>query len=232
MALRFVNDTANYLERNVAPLDYAADYTWMGWIYIVNDTADNVLFHGIGDGVLAAYDDIGLDPTHHLWAERADTSTISGSGTLLSLLTYYHVAVVGLVASLDIYLNGVLDFQVAGSRTVRGAAALHNVGAWGGFKWPFDGRMAYMRAWQTALTPTEILAEKNSATAVKSGVYADWRTPSGGTHADDFSGNARHWIEHGTITDEAQPSLGPPPAVDQEGFQFRNDDGQEFRMVA
>lgn len=214
-AIRFESAVfGEYLSRTASVLDYNTDYTLMAHVYMVSDTADDAMIFQLTylTGGLEFYRDwLYLDPTRNLILHRTGSSGEAGdTGSQLAVGTYYHVAIVGTPSELKLYLNGVLNgiaVQAVGSRDA-------SVGMYIGARWtdvptrPLDGRVSGMRAWQSALTPAEIVTEMSSETAIKAGAWADWQTPAGATRVNDFSGNTRHWTANGTLSDEDGPTYG------------------------
>jgi hypothetical protein len=74
---------------------------------------------------------------------------------------------------------------------------------------PFNGRITDVRVWSAALTGTELLTEAASATAVRtSNLWADYRVDTEENLLVDSSGNGRTATSSGTLTFEAEPSIG------------------------
>src|SRR5690606_11856428 len=74
------------------------------------------------------------------------------------------------------------------------------------FTEPLDGSACCVRVWNAALDGSELLAESNSATPVRSsGLQGAWRRETS-SDLNDTSGNARHFTAGGTLaTDSDEP---------------------------
>jgi len=91
------------------------------------------------------------------------------------------------------------------------AANWISCGRFPGWSAPFTGSIAHMRAWAADLSDAEILAERSSATPVRtSGLYLAWEFVADAT---DSSGNARHGTVNGTVAYVAGPTLGGGASV-------------------
>lgn len=217
-AIRFNPAGSNFchLVRSASVPDYNADYTVMWQFYMTNDTVANAVAFYIHSAGETYYDYWGVDSARKCRLKRqggAANDTQIGS-TVLAVGTFYHLAVVGTTTNIKLYLNGVLEVTVSVATAARGAATTMYSAARSIGTDQIDGRLSAGRAWQSALTPAEIVTEMASATAVKASAWADWQTPAGSTRGDDFSVNGRHWTSNGSLTDEAGPTYGgaAPPA--------------------
>jgi hypothetical protein len=108
---------------------------------------------------------------------------------------------------------GALSTNTGSAGTVAGAnlITLSGVSEGNGDEW-LNGRIAYVRTWAAALTPTELEAEFASTVPVRTAdLWADW--PLGGDLLD-HSGNGRHLTAGATaVSWEANPPLDEPEPV-------------------
>lgn len=200
--------TSDLLNKNTA-------YTWMGWFYPTAVSGTHTLF-SLNDNA-GNYDFIGLISGLTLYIETQDLST--SLSTLAAANAWYHITIQRAADgnSLHLYINGVEDgvgfSDIAGGRAP--ATRMEMGGFESGNANPFVGNEAYIKAWNAALSGAEILAEVNSAAAVRtSNLYGEWKTPLGATRTADTSGNGRDWTEVGTLTDSSDyPFGGSTPLI-------------------
>lgn len=203
--------TTDLLNKNVA-------YTWMAWFYPTATIGTRTLFSLNDNG--GNYDFIGMINGLTLYVETQD---VSGSlSTLAAANAWYHITIQRAADgnSLHLFVNGVEDGSGFSDIAVgRSAASRMEMGAFeSGNANPFQGNVAYIKAWSAALSSAEILAEKDSAAAVRtSNLYGEWKTPQGATRTADTSGNGRDWTEGGTLTDSSDYPFSSGGTVDLSG---------------
>lgn len=211
MPIRF-DAAADRIVRASSPIDYNAAYTWMGWVYFTSLSGAPVIFV----------------PSDSFYSNNADEIYISvGSGnkltsfigagaafdfafgTVVSTATWYHIAGVRESAtSYKIYLNGVLDTTNTFDITGRTACARMESGAWStGNNDPLDGRIAYVKMWNAALTAAEVAQEVHTIRPHRAPWLWTPLFPGSGERVRDYSGNGRDWTEGGTLTDEDPPPV-------------------------
>lgn len=211
---------ADRLVRTSDLLDYNAVYSWMAWIYLVSDlNAAGRLWSLNTDTTTNDFDFVGVntDGTTLIARTAVGASTTTGTGTNLSIQTWYHVALVrSATNTLDVYLNGVLDSTHTRSTTGRTAVTRMEAGAWTSSNASrTDLRVCAMKAYTTNLTAAEITAEMNTFRPQRfANLYAWWPILNG-DRTTDYNGNVRPWTEGGTLTDEAPPpiSFGAPNSL-------------------
>lgn len=200
-----------------------AAHTVMAWLrvdeIVPSQYPEAIVFCGSGFDNTNSYEAIGMDGTGAALnvGEKVLGNT---SGSTLTIATWYHVAKVrdSATGAIRLYLNAVSDIVTAASDvSAREAPQRFELGGFGsqGYS-PFQGALAYARAWSAALTAEEIAAEMSSATAARAAnLYGDWPLSGGvGVRNLDVSGNGRDWAEVGTLADVDNPTLPAPPSSD------------------
>ena len=184
--------------------NYNAAYTWMAWFYPTAPSGTRTLFSMNDNG--SNYDFIGLISGNQLYVESNGATGASYGNVPLD--AWSHICVRRDTAmQITLLVNGVAETPYGDNQVSRPAASrLEHGGFTGSNANPFQGRIAYSRLWSAALNNTEINTEKDSAVAVRiTDLYADWRTPLTVERLNDFSGNARHFSEVGSLGDAANP---------------------------
>lgn len=190
---------------SVAPASHYP-LTLMAWFY--NDTAVEthyLLFIGDSGGNYCNY--IGMaDGTDLVLTARQGSSD---AGSVPALDTWFHVAMVIDATNITLFYNGVQDAQTAKDTIT--------TPYWIAFgddteSRTRNGRMAYCRVFTAALNATQIAAEKDSAVAIESGCWGDWKL-STASDLSDYSGNGRTLtLNSGTLTTADGPSgVTEPP---------------------
>jgi hypothetical protein len=184
----------------------------MFWLYMAVDqnaiTVPCALFRDTGN-----VDDIRTGADGTLLGIRARSGGSGGAvtGTDISTATWYHLAMVRESATaLKLYLNGVLDATATQDITGRSAVTRMEIGAESSSDSnPFNGRIAAIKAWSTALTLAEVVNEIPTILPRKfSNLYGWWPCFPGATERlRDYSGNGRSWTESGTLSDEDPPRI-------------------------
>lgn len=212
MAVRY-DAAADRLLRTSDLINYNAVYTVMGWIYLVSDLNAAGRFWSLNtNSTTNDFDFVGVntDGTTLIARTAVGAATTTGSGSNLSIATWYHVALVRSATNmLDVYLNGTLDSNHTRSTSGRTAVTRMEAGAWTtGNANRSDARMAAMKAYSTNLTAAEIAAEMLSYAPIRtSNLYEWWPLLPGANRPNGFSANVRHWTEGGTLTDEDGPPI-------------------------
>lgn len=211
MAARF-DAAADRLLRTSDLLDYNAVYTWMAWVYLVSDLNAAGRFWSLNtDSTTNDFDFVGVttDGTTLIARTAVGASTTTGTGTNLSIQTWYHVALVrSATNTLDVYLNGVSDSTHTRSTTGRTAVTRMEAGAWtSGNANRTDSRIMGMKAYTTNLTAAEIANEMNTIRPQRTDNLYAWWPIFNGDRTTDYNGNARPWTEGGTLTDEDPPPV-------------------------
>lgn len=217
MSITFDN-ASDRLLRTTDLLNKNAAYTWMAWFYPTATTGTRTLFSLNDNG--GNYDFIGMINGLTLYVETQD---VSGSlSTLAAANAWYHITIqrAADANSLHLFVNGVEDgsgfSDIAGGRSA--ASRMEMGGFESGNANPFQGNIAYIKAWGAVLSSAEILAEKDSAAAVRtSNLYGEWKTPLGATRTADTSGNGRDWTAGGTLTDSSDYPFGGGTTQDLAG---------------
>lgn len=183
-------------------------WTMMGWFYFVSApgaaTWNTPFMIGInaGGGAWFGLQIEGASPVFDIWANGGDAV----GSTVLSLNTWYHLALTFDGNDLIAYLNGVQEavFTTGGTGTVTSQVMKfgHDV------ETPdehIDGRMMAIKVWGATLTAAEVLQEMQTILPKR---LANLNTfspcfPGSGERARDLSGVGGNWTEDGTLTDEA-----------------------------
>lgn len=196
MSLLF-DAAADRILRTTDLLDYKSSYTWMAWFYPTATTGTRTLMSLNDNG--GTYDFFGLISGLTLYLETeggSDTHSTLGAAS-----TWYHITLQRDTNTLRIFLNGVQDGADLGSFVVlRGAGSRMEMGGFeSGNANPFQGLIAYIKAWASVLTQPQIAAEKDSIAAiVTANLYGEWKTQSASRFADS-SGNGRDWTEVNSV---------------------------------
>lgn len=194
----------------------AGGWTLCGWWYLSADRNDNsTLFRahassGSSTRINVATAADGVTPSIFT---PGNTGGVAGVDAF-TVGSWLWVAVVQSGTTATIYtctaVGGTLHSASGGSSggsapdgyTIGGRSPTDNL------EW-FNGRGRYVRQWSgVQLTPTELAAERDSATAVKAGAYSNHPLATG-TDLSDASGNSRT-LTAGSVagTTEADPPLG------------------------
>jgi hypothetical protein len=206
-AVRF-NASGDYLRITSSLPDYNSAWTWCGWVYIASNTGAGyqAIFTFSGGG--SAYDELFINASAALAMEVGNGASTTTTGSTLSVGQWYHISIVRESnASIKVYVNASATADSTNTRSVSGRTAAGNLSlATNAFSEWADMRVAYARMWTAALSTSELAAEKNSATAVRStALWASWPLQA---DPNDTSGNARNFTAGGTLTySESGPTL-------------------------
>ena len=119
------------------------------------------------------------------------TSVVSKADVVAN--TWYHIAVTYTAATMNIYINGILDNTLTNPGTPMIASSQHlSIGE--GSMWKgreMTGKLSDVRFWNVVRTPAEIAAAMNSSlTGTETGLIANWKMNEGtGTSVADATGN-------------------------------------------
>ena len=215
----------------IAPLNYNAPYTVMGWIYPLNRTANQAIFFVNGgsaanrDGLLltartstAAVEKNAID-VQFITTVAGGTSLATTTNTLPIIMgNWYHLAMVRETdARMYIYLDGVRIISnptSVAARTV--ATARLDIGRGVSYSAGFVGSVANVKAWSRGLTQAEVIAERPYGVPIaKDGVFAWYptRVGAGANRGIDASGNGRNMAIYGTTTPAPTDGDNPPTLV-------------------
>ena len=215
----------------IAPLNYNAPYTVMGWIYPLNRTANQAIFFVNGgsaanrDGLLltartstAAVEKNAID-VQFITTVAGGTSLATTTSTLPIIMgNWYHLAMVRETdARMYIYLDGVRIISnptSVAARTV--ATARLDIGRGVSYSAGFVGSVANVKAWSRGLTQAEVIAERPYGVPIaKDGVFAWYptRVGAGANRGIDASGNGRNMAIYGTTTPAPADGDNPPTLV-------------------
>ncbi len=212
MAVRFDN-SGEFLSRAATGLG-STSVTQCAWVYIDTDRDTYSYFMG-ADDASANFHLLGFDVTGT--AINASTTDGFALGDSLSVGTWYFTAMVyDSAGSPD-----TLYWAAYGAGSLSSAASSPNQLSGITDSWTFrigtdgfadewlNGRVAHARVWTATLTGTELLAEMNSETAVRTANA--WGFYPLASDYNDASGNARHLSSTGTLSFVAGPVLGATP---------------------
>jgi hypothetical protein len=215
-----LNGSTQRLYRHAAVPDDQL-FTIMGWVYAVAWGTDISFFYlSAANGVSQSSAQFDATSGNKIKIFNNNVDTVGS--TVLATGTWYHFAWVGNgtgAGALKLYLDGVQEVSAPSFGTpwtptsmVIGASEFSS----GVFTEHSNIRIAQARVYDAALTPSEILTERASVTAVRTAnINLDTRM-NGGTLAAclvDSSGNAHDWTADNTPTVAADPpSLAAAPA--------------------
>lgn len=217
-AIRFDN-IADILNRTTNVLDYNSPYTCMFWVYISANTGS--YGHFWSTTILTPQpndytnsDFTGHDNSNPRLHRAGAVITPPGAGgyplgTALSLTTYYHITARRSSATLfEVFLDAAPTADLTDTTDITGrtASANETIGNLNSL-YNLDGRIGCMKQWTTALTTTEIAAEKPYSNAIKTAnLHEVWNfVPGPSRLVGDINGYT--WTESGTTTDEAGPPV-------------------------
>lgn len=208
MAVRTSASTTSLSHSSISISDDA--FTIAGWIRLTSDR------NAVGTIAIVA----------NAGGTRFKTLSVTASGTLLritssdfttvtgtdlSVGTWYHVALVGNGTATTAYLNGAQDITTTDAVAVTTYTQIYwmsDTAFW------IDGRIAYLKMWDAALTVNEIAQEMSTIRPQRFvNLYGWWPTFPGSTErARDYAGTGRNLTENGALTDEDPPpvSWGAP----------------------
>lgn len=202
-------------------------FSWCGWRRIDTDRGQTTVLTYLGHSNLGSGFQITADASRKLIVYRVNnfSDLLGGAGPTLAVGTWYFFGLTTIAASqadgIEIYYAA----EGAGSLTQVTATFLgpynylyHGVGGrsdgdgeFGAYR--LHGSAWGDRTWQNqTLTPTEMLAEFQSETPVKTlGLWSSWPMETAAAATTDASGNSRPLTATtgtGTITDTDSPDFG------------------------
>lgn len=211
MAIRLDN-IADFFSRS-ASAPSQATLTAMAWVYQVSRPSGLGNWFSIAGASDTDYIIAGILTSGGLNYTESNNSgsDVSDTGSVLSLATWYHLAIVRSGGNLVGYLNGVAD-------TTQSAAAFTSTRFWLGNSQfttnNLDGRIAGCLIYEAALTDAEIQQQMRQYAPVRTSNLWAWYPMADNTVAGcavDYSGNGRNLTTNGTLTLED----GPPVAWKQ-----------------
>lgn len=210
MAVR-TNASGEYLRRT-ANLPSATSFTMCGWAKMTKRAGAHQ-YWGLEDDTVdaAAYHVIGYNPVGNFVIGNVIGGTAFDANPTNETWFFWAITCSG---------TGETDFK--GYWAYQDDTSFHTVSMEGTSFTPaamwlgndsydewMNSAYAYARVYNHALTSTELLTEKDSATAVKTtGLLIDSPLPST-SDVTDYSGNGYHWTSAGTLSTEDSPDLGP-----------------------
>jgi Concanavalin A-like lectin/glucanases superfamily len=209
---------SDYLTRTSNIINHNSPYTWMGWVYPVSWASFGHIW-GVAAGSEGSGDYSNSDSIGHSNASPGALrlgAVNSGSytypeGSNLTASTWTHLTVIReSTTSLKVYINGsatpnITDTQNVGSPS-RTSSTFEILGRLNG-GYGFRGRIAMVKEWSTALTTTELAAEKDYAYAVKTANLIEvWKFVTGANLLIG-SEHGYTWTTHGTVGEAAGPDL-------------------------
>ncbi len=211
MALRLVTADSQYLRRTTSLLDHNAAYTIAAWVVFEDDSANQGIWqHGRAEDDYDNNDTVHFktgDSVLRIYAANAGAFDQALGTTVLSVGTWYHVALVRTTASdMDLYVNGVLDASVSIDTAGRGSSLFWSVGKFeaGNFA---SLRTWGMKAWQRALTAAELTREMRTASPSSSKNLHGWWPFLVANRESDYSGNGRTWTANNSPTNGEAPGI-------------------------
>jgi len=130
----------------------------------------------------------------------------SATGTNLSILTWYHIALVANGTTIEVFLNGVSDASRTDDDFTETNIALGKSIQWGDW---INGRIAAFKLWDATLTAAEIQLEMQTYVPQRLANINRWTPLLPGTteRLADYSGSGLNWTSGGTPTDESDPPI-------------------------
>lgn len=208
MSLR-VQTAGTYLLRNAGDiLPQNADYTAMAWMRTPTPAVAPQPVFSVGTA--AAGESGYLFANHKALLRFGGAAPIAGYGPTVQLLpdTWYHVAIVRSDTTLKQYIDGVLVNQIAADSSGRSAASQMKLGSDDNLQTlPIGDLICYWRGYTSALTPSQIVSERNSQTPfMLTGIYSN-STLASTVDITDTTGNGRHWAIVGTFANNPSDPL-------------------------
>lgn len=198
--------SGEYLSFAGTQLDARNDYTWMTWVRTTNAGVwQGVLSFSVGEGG-NQYETLEITDADGFTLYAMDNQV--GVGGTVPLNTWIHVAVVKSGTTLMLFRNGVQTITIGSLSDFDLTAGAMLWGHWSTGNDQLLGRLSYSRAWSAALSQSEIAAERDSATPVRTAsLWGAWPLQ---TDANDASGNARNLTVNGSVTWDTsnEPSFG------------------------
>jgi len=223
MSIRLLNTSSQALTLNTDPLNYNLPYTFMCWFY-AHTWPSAASWHTllvIGEPTDHSGDDIEITNSATIDKFALYVNAGSNSETYPNLIcrsgVWYHATMVrsGVARCLAI-INGVYSCESTINVSTRKAATVMTIGRTQDGEEYIDGRVAAIKAWNTALTPEEVRREMKFISPVRTTNLYGWWPGYPGQHGKDYSGNQHDFTEVGSPTDEAPPPVvwnKPPPKI-------------------
>lgn len=215
MALRCTRASSQYVSKTTGMLDFSTTYSVMMWVKLETDVNDFIDLMDITASGSNTYDHVGTtnDGTTLSFEIATGGTPGSGTGTSLTVGTWYHVAMVADSATTTkVYLNGVEDIAVThdtrSGRSANDRQSYNNIVIFGAAN-SGNTSIAAIKEYSAALTPAEIVQEMRSIAPRRLANLNAWYPMIDSTLANtikDFSGNARDL----TGTNTPTTSDGPP----------------------
>lgn len=221
MAL-IANASGDYVRRTENLPASSDAFTIAGWFYRSSDRAGGGSYEDVLD--FNMFD--GVDPWDHLIEIRPSWETPSGNCMSLrstvgggldawssrpAVDTWFYVAMTSHAtngvrgywydASFNLVESKVASITPVGTKSPRSTVTMSHYSDTGRY---VDGKCAYVRVWDAALTQSEIEAEMASSVIVRT---ANINTAFGKDSGTDVSGNSRDWTLNSITTDADGPSF-------------------------
>lgn len=206
MSIRFDASTDKLLRTTDLP--NATSFSFTCKIYIptaAGGNHKNILWWGDSGAFNVRFAVSSLGSGRRLQLESNGSAV---DGTVLSSDVWYDIACIKNGATVELWLDGVLDASLATATNT--AASYMSVGG-NPYTEYLDGRMAAGKIWTAvALVQAEIQQERHSILPKRlTDIYGWWPMFPGATERlADYSGNGRNWTAEGTLTDEDPPPVG------------------------
>lgn len=128
---------------------------------------------------------------------------------VLSAGTWYHVAIVrASTTSLQFYVNGsAVGAPVTRDVTGRTADTAITIGSKAVEYDAWNGDIAFVKAWQAALSAAEVAAEAAYQAPQRTSNLFGWWPLASGARTVDLSGNSRTLTENGTLANASDPGI-------------------------
>lgn len=200
MAVRF--DAAADVYSRTTNLPSATSFTLAGWFYLSVDTNASATFfsRGFTDTEISLQTDVD-GTTLRIWDGQSSDSV---TGSVLSLTTWYHLALTYDGSNIRGYLNGVLDITNPATSTPYNAQYIGNAND-GTY---LDGRAAAVKAFSAVLTAEEIKTEIWQYCPIRfANLNAFYPMLSVADGATDYSANGYNNTAGGTLATEEGPPI-------------------------
>jgi len=211
MALGFPGVDTQRLRVAVAPISLNGAYSVSMWVYFNTSPPDSTVLFILNGQYGGAYDHFAGTGGYG-WRCFNEGGVASSAGSPTTA-TWYHVALVRESGSSQkLYVDGTLA-TTNSTNVGTGRAATEDmlIGQAGGYSsQTLDGRVAYVKMWNAALTADEVAQEREAIAPRRTSNLVGWwpTLPGAAERVKDYSGSSKDWTETGTFTDAAEPPVG------------------------
>lgn len=140
------------------PPNFNGSYTIAGWCRIDSDTNTYATFFNIqnADGNVDNLATLSDGTTLELYCNGGTGGVVSGTGTNLTVGTWYYLAIIRSGSSIISYVNGTQDVSLTHVTTNRNSTTYLNLGAWTGTTDYLNGSYGGVKVWTAAISVAEL----------------------------------------------------------------------------